>query len=161
MGFTIENSISIITVFIQGIISFLSPCILPIIPVYLGYLSGIGQTDEETGEVTYPKKQVIVNTIFFVVGIAFAFLLLGISFTTVGQFLNENHILFARISGLIMILFGLYQIGLLGHFKFLEKEYRIGLKLDKLPASPLTTLLLGFTFSFAWTPCIGPVYSVK
>ncbi|MFQ9800115.1 MAG: cytochrome c biogenesis CcdA family protein [Clostridia bacterium] len=73
MGFTIETSIPFITVFLQGILSFFSPCVLPLVPLYIGYLSGGAKTVDANGEVQYRKRTVMLNTLFFVIGISFAF----------------------------------------------------------------------------------------
>ncbi len=96
------------------------------------------------------------HTVFFVLGVSFAFFLLGLGFSAMGNFLKENQIWFARIGGVIVILFGLYQMGFLGKSYFLGKERRLPFKMDLLAMSPVTALVMGFTFSFAWTPCVGP-----
>ena len=112
MGFEIETGVSVITVLIQGLLSFFSPCVLPLVPLYVSYLAGgTGQVDEE-GRVHYPRRKVLINTCFFVLGVSGAFFLLGFGFTALGMFFQDNRIWFARISGIIMILMGLYQLGL-------------------------------------------------
>lgn len=124
MGFSLEISVPVLTVFFQGLLSFFSPCVLPLIPIYIGYLSGgTGQIGED-GRIHFKRSKVLFHTVFFVLGVSFAFFLLGLGFSAMGNFLKENQIWFARIGGVIVILFGLYQ--------------------------------MGFTFSFAWTPCVGP-----
>lgn len=155
MGFSIETSISAITVFLQGVISFFSPCVLPLVPLYVSYLAGGAKTVEEDGTVRYPRGRVMLNTLFFVIGVSFAFFLLGFGFSAAGRFFSGNRVLFARIGGVIIILFGLYQLGLFGS-RVLGQKHQLPFKLDKLAMNPLTALLLGFTFSFAWTPCVGP-----
>ena len=159
MGFTIETSVPVLTVFIQGLLSFFSPCVLPLVPLYVSYLSGGAKTVDEEGNIHYPRAKVLVNTLFFVLGISAAFFLLGISFTALGQFFGRNQTLFARVSGIIMILFGLYQLGLLGKSMSLEREHRLPFLLDRWAMGPVPALVLGFTFSFAWTPCVGPTLS--
>ena len=159
MGFTIETSVPVLTVFIQGLLSFFSPCVLPLVPLYVSYLSGGAKTVDEAGNIHYPRKKILINTLFFVLGISGAFFLLGISFTALGQFLGRNQILFARVSGIVMILFGLYQLGLFGRSMSLEREHRLPFLLDRWTMGPVPALVLGFTFSFAWTPCVGPTLS--
>ena len=77
MGFSLETSIPVLTVFVQGLLSFFSPCVLPLIPLYVGYLAGGAAKTNDDGTVEYPRKKVFVNTLFFVVGVSFAFFLLG------------------------------------------------------------------------------------
>lgn len=156
MGFDLSISISALTVFLQGIFSFFSPCVLPLVPLYIGYLSGGAKTVDENGVIRYRRGKVMVNTVGFVVGVSFAFFLLGFGFTAAGQFFSKNQIWFTRIGGVLIILFGLYQLGVFGASRFLSTERRLPFRLDRMTMSPLTALVLGFTFSFAWTPCVGP-----
>ena len=157
MNFTFETTVPALTVFFQGLLSFFSPCVLPIVPLYISYFSGGAKTVDADGTIHYPRGRVLLNTLFFVLGISAAFFLLGFGFTALGQFFSDNRAWFARISGIIMILFGLYQLGVFGRSGKLEQEHRLPLRLDRLAMGPLPALLLGFTFSFAWTPCVGPV----
>ena len=159
MGFTLEISVPVLTVFLQGLLSFFSPCVLPLVPLYVGYLAGGAQRVDGSGTIRYPRGRVMGNTLCFVVGVSFAFFLLGLGFTALGRFFSDNQALFARASGVIMILFGIYQFGFLGRSSALERERRLPLRLDRLAMNPLVALALGFTFSFAWTPCVGPALS--
>lgn len=156
MGFSLDVSVPALTVFLQGLVSFLSPCVLPLIPLYIGYLSGGTRTVGEDGKVTYKRSKVMTNTIFFVVGVSFAFFLLGFGVSTLGHFFNRNQMMFARIGGILIILFGLYQLGVFGTSAVLGREHRLPFRLDSMAMSPVTALIMGFTFSFAWTPCVGP-----
>ena len=155
MNLTIETGISSVTVFFQGLISFFSPCVLPLIPLYIGYLSGGAKTVDENGNILYKRSRIMRNTLFFVLGISFAFFLLGFGFTAIGRFFHNYQTWFTRIGGIIVILFGLYQLGLFGSSS-LSKEHRLHFQPDSLAMNPLTALILGFTFSFAWTPSVGP-----
>ena len=159
MGLTITDSISVITVLLQGFLSFFSPCVLPLLPLYIGYLSGGASASDQGGERVFDRKKVLLNTLFFVIGIGFSFFLLGFGMRAVGRFFSGNRILFARIGGIIVILFGLYQTGILGTSSALMKERRLPVRFDKMAVSPLTALIMGFVFSFAWTPCVGPTLS--
>lgn len=155
MGFTLEAGVSAFTVFLQGILSFFSPCVLPLVPLYIGYLAGGTKVQQEDGTIRYQRKKVMINTLFFVLGVSFAFFLLGLGFSVAGRFFHNSSRLFVTIGGIIVILFGLYQLGVFGG-KLLQKERRLPFRLDRVAMNPLVALVLGFTFSFAWTPCVGP-----
>ena len=157
MGFSLETSIPALTVFVQGLLSFFSPCVLPLIPLYVGYLAGGAGKRAEDGTIEYPRKKVLVNTLFFVVGVSFAFFLLGFGFTALGQFFTGNQRLFSIVAGVVMAAFGLYMLGAFGKTRAIETERRLPFNLGKFAMNPLVALVLGFTFSFAWTPCVGPV----
>lgn len=156
MGLTITQSIPAITVFVQGLLSFFSPCVLPLLPLYLGYLSGGGKQTDAQGNIVYHRGVILRNTLFFVLGISFALFLLGLGFSAAGQFFQRYETVFNIVCGVIVILFGLYQLGVFGMLPFMAGEHRLPLRLDKLSMNPLTALVMGFSFSFSWTPCIGP-----
>ena len=145
-----QDLILILTVFLQGALSFFSPCVLPVVPLYLGYLAAGAK--EKSGR----RRRILINTLFFVLGISFAFFLLGLGFSAVGRFFSGNRALFARLGGILVILLGVYQLGIFGSSTALSQERRLPLRIDRLAMGPLPALLLGFVFSFAWTPCVGP-----
>lgn len=171
MGFSIETSVSAVTVFIQGLLSFFSPCVLPLVPLYLGYLAGgvgagtdsAGSSDgrpdaagSDAGAGKRQKLRLFFRVLCFTIGISAAFFILGLGASAAGSFFSEQRMLFARIGGILIVLFGLYQLGVFGSSKLLGGEHRIPLRLEKMSMSPVTALIMGFTFSFAWTPCVGP-----
>ena len=151
MGFTIETGVSAAAVFIQGLLSFFSPCVLPLVPLYFGYLAGGVGMDEEGG-----RLKLFFRVLCFTLGISGAFFVLGLGASALGEFFSEQRMLFARIGGILIILFGLYQLGVFGSSRILGGEHRLPLRLEKMTMSPITALIMGFTFSFAWTPCVGP-----
>lgn len=157
MNLNIETGIPFITVFIQGLLSFFSPCILPLVPLYISYLAGGMYRTDENGNVSYPRKKVLIHTLFFILGIGFAFILLGLGFTAFARFFSGNKVWFIRIGGLIMIGFGLYQLGFFRKSQPMQQTHRLSFSMEGKTFGPLMALLLGFTFSFAWTPCVGPV----
>ena len=156
MGFDVNVSVSAVTVFFQGILSFFSPCVLPLLPLYIGYLSGGTGVRGEDGVIRYDRKKVMLHTLFFVVGVSFAFVLLGLGATALGAFFQRYQVWFSRIGGALVMLFGLYQLGVFGTSQTLSRERRLPFRMDKWTMSPVTALVMGFTFSFAWTPCVGP-----
>lgn len=156
MGFSLDISVPALTVFVQGILSFFSPCVLPLLPLYIGYLSGGTAKRGEDGRMYYERKKVMVHTLFFVLGVSFAFFVLGFGVSALGRFFKGNQTLFARIGGIFVILMGAYQLGIFGTSAFLSRERRLPFSMGSLAMSPVVAFLLGFTFSFAWTPCVGP-----
>ena len=159
MGFDLTVSIPVLTVFAQGVLSFLSPCVFPLIPLYIGYLSGGAGTKDARGNWHYPRRRVLVNTLFFVLGISFTFFLLGLGFSAAGSFFQEHQNVFAKAGGVLVVILGLYQLGVFGSSRLLGNEHRLPFRMDHMAMSPLTALLMGFSFSFAWTPCVGPALS--
>jgi len=157
-GIAVTSSVNFILVFFEGILSFFSPCVIPLIPVYMGYLAGGGKKEYEDGRIVYDQKKVFIYTMFFALGISFAFFVLGMSFTTLGRFFGNNKLLFTRIGGILIVLLGLFQLGIF-EFKFLQKERKIHINLADKKINPAIAFIMGFTFSFAWTPCIGPALS--
>lgn len=157
-GLVPVESVSFIIVFLEGLLSFFSPCVIPLIPIYVSYLSGNAKKTDDNGIVTYQRAKVFLHTLFFVLGISFAFFILGMSFTALGSFFNKNQILFTRIGGIIIIILGLYQLGIF-EFKFLQRERKFHLNLGDRKINPILAFIMGFTFSFAWTPCVGPALS--
>ena len=151
-GFDLSVSVSLVTVFVQGILSFFSPCVLPLLPLYLGYLSG-SMGDAQGAQTSRAKT--LVNTLFFVIGISAAFFLLALGMTALGQALHQYQKIIIQVGGILIITFGLFQLGVFRPMA-LEQDRRIRFPLQKLAMSPLVALVFGFTFSFAWTPCVGP-----
>ncbi len=145
MGFTIQNGVSALTVFAQGLLSFFSPCVLPLVPVYLSYLSGGAQ------QTRHRRRKLLVSTVFFVLGISFAFFVLGMGVSALGQFFSGARVWIARIGGILLIVMGGIQLFGGGFTHELRLPFHL-----KSTINPFTALLLGFTFSFAWTPCVGP-----
>ena len=151
--------ISVIAVFLQGLFSFFSPCVLPLLPVYFGYLSGVTAERNADGSLRFDRGRIMINTLFFVLGISAAFFLLGLGASAAGSALIKHQKVITRAGGILMILFGLYQSGLLGEWGFLAKERRLTFQFETMAASPVMAFVFGFVFSFAWTPCVGPMLS--
>tara|TARA_B110000438_G_scaffold288653_1_gene322359 strand:- start:883 stop:1599 length:717 start_codon:yes stop_codon:yes gene_type:complete len=136
--------------FLAGLISFLSPCVLPLIPGYISYISG-------TSFEKLPKKKrnsIVIRTIFFTFGFSFVFIALGLTASFIGKFFLSNSELFRIVAGLIIILFSLQLIGVI-NFKFLNKDIRV--YTDQYSHSLAFPFIVGSAFGFGWTPCIGPI----
>ena len=159
MNAVLTSDISVIAVFLQGLFSFFSPCVLPLLPVYFGYLSGGTAEHNPDGSLRFDRGKVLLNTLLFVLGISTAFFLLGLGASAAGGALIKQQKLITRIGGILMILFGLYQSGLLGEWGFLARERRLPFRIETMTASPVMAFVFGFVFSFAWTPCVGPMLS--
>ena len=150
MGFDLQTSVSTLTVFFQGLLSFFSPCVLPLVPLYLSYLAG-GAPEAALDKAA--RRRTLINTFFFVLGISFAFFLLGMGFTALGQFFSRYRTAFTVAGGIVVLLMGVWQLFFGG---ISTKELRLPFRLDKWAMGPIPALVMGFTFSFAWTPCVGP-----
>ncbi len=149
------ESVGLFTAFLFGILSFLSPCVLPLVPGYISFISGL--SFEELRESSSAKKfliKTLLSSLFFVLGFSVVFVSLGASATAVGKFLSENMNWIAKVAGVIIVLFGLHMTGI-WKIKFLNYEAK--LKISGKPLGLLGAFLIGFAFAFGWTPCIGPV----
>jgi cytochrome c-type biogenesis protein len=137
-----------------GLLSFLSPCVLPVVPPYLAYMSGISMS--EMTSATEARKRVILPALFFVMGLSTIFLLLGFAASKLGIFFLSNQEWFNRIAGIIVITFGLHFLGLI-RIPFLMREAR--LDAGDQGGSAFGAFLLGLAFAAGWTPCNGPILS--
>lgn len=138
-----------ILVFFEGLFSFFSPCVLPLIPLYVGYLSGQNHNEENP-----TRKKLFFLTTCFIIGIFIAIFLLNVSVQFISSFFKEHMTLITRMGGVLIILLGLYQFGILKSNK-LSQTKRFSFN-KHFPSQFLFAFILGFTFGFAWTPCIGP-----
>lgn len=136
-----------IILFLEGIITFISPCILPMVPIYISYFMG-SNTDNGNN-----KNKGFINSLAFVIGFAFIFTLLGGMAGKFGNLINEYMNIFNIISGILLIIFGLNYIGIL-KVNILQRTFRINNVLKS--NSIISSLLFGFVFGVGWTPCVGP-----
>ncbi|EQE83616.1 UNVERIFIED_CONTAM: cytochrome C biogenesis protein CcsB [Clostridioides difficile] len=148
------QNVNLFLVFIEGIVSFFSPCILPILPIYLSILSNSSVENLKEGKTSFIGSSLFKNTIFFALGISTTFFILGSSVKVLSMFFNENKDLIMFIGGIIIIIMGLFYMGIIKS-SILNREKRFNVKFKEMRA--ITAFLLGFTFSFGWTPCIGPI----
>lgn len=147
---------SVFTLFLEGLLSFLSPCVLPLVPLYMSYLSINGKQEDEQGNVSYKMGNVLLMTVFFILGISVIFVVLALSIDLVKPFVEKYKEIISIIGGTIIIIFGLNEIGLI-HIDVLNLESKIKLNVDSKNMNYLKAFLLGFVFAFGWSPCIGPM----
>ncbi|MGR3660815.1 MAG: cytochrome c biogenesis CcdA family protein [Paracoccaceae bacterium] len=146
---------AMIVALMAGLLSFLSPCVLPIVPPYLAYMSGISMGEMTDG--VSARRKTILPALFFVMGLSTVFLFLGFTASAFGAFFLHNQVAFARISGVVIIIFGLHFLNVF-RIPILDREAR--LDAGDRGGSAFGAYILGLAFAFGWTPCIGPQLGV-
>jgi cytochrome c-type biogenesis protein len=166
---------SLLAAFFAGLLSFISPCVLPLVPGYLSFISGVS-LDQLRGPavagvpshgeaaaiaVAWPRgdatRQVFFASLAFVFGFSLVFVALGATASTIGNFLFQQSTIIAKIMGALLIVFGLHTMGVLKiPFLYAEKRFDTG---SQKPAGPIGAFIVGLAFAFGWTPCIGPILS--
>ena len=151
---SLEVQVSLPLAFIAGLVSFLSPCILPVVPSYLAFITGLTLEDLREGSAAQARSAALVNSVLFVVGFSAVFMTMGWVATSLGQAVARALPWLTRAGGVVMIVFGLYMVGIL-RIPALARDRRV--HLSSRPARPLGSLVVGIAFGAGWTPCIGPV----
>lgn len=151
----ISQEVTYIGAFIAGLLSFLSPCVLPLIPSYIMYISGISYADLHAEHPSHVIRQkTIFHSLCFVCGFTAVFVLLGASATYIGSFLSAHATVIRKVGGILLVLLGIHVTGLLP-FRFLLREKRVSI--THKPAGYAGSFLVGIAFAAGWTPCIGPI----
>ena len=141
--------------FIAGILSFLSPCVLPLVPPYLCYLAGVGLEDlTDSDDASDVRKKAFSRTSFFVLGFTTVFVALGAGASTFGQVIADNFHILEKVAGVIIIILGLHIAGLF-KITLLHREARF--YTEKKPTGLIGSYVVGLAFAFGWTPCVGPI----
>ncbi len=147
----------IIPAFIAGILTFLAPCTLPLVPGYLGFISGVSTQDlQDPLKAKSSRRKIFLNGLLFVIGFSFIFIILGSLFGLGGAALIKYRLWLSRIGGIFVIFFGLFMIGIL-KLPFLNVEKRVSSIKFLKPGNPASSLIFGATFALGWTPCVGPI----
>jgi cytochrome c-type biogenesis protein len=153
--YSVMDTISITIAFVAGILSFLSPCVLPLVPGYISFLSGMSLEELREGA---NRRKVLrragLTSVFFVIGFSIVFVALGASATFVGKLLAKHIMIFTRIAGIVIVILGLHLLGVM-RIGWLNYEKR--LKIKRFRPGFLGAVMIGFAFGFGWTPCIGPI----
>ena len=150
-----QENVSLLAAFTAGLISFISPCVLPLIPAYLSFISGVSVEEMKSRDrKSEVLKKVSLNTLLFILGFSVVFIALGASATFIGDFLLSKLSIFNKIAGAIIMLLGLHLLGVF-RIRFLNYEKRFHSR--SRPLGLFGSFLVGLAFAFGWTPCIGPI----
>lgn len=153
-----SDQVTLLAAFVAGFLSFISPCVLPLIPGYVSFVSGMSLEEMRgTGDpasMAASRRQVLLTSLSFVIGFSLVFIALGASASAIGKFLVDKLPLLGKIAGAVIIVFGLHTMGVF-RIAMLETEKRVQAR--RKPAGPLGAVLVGIAFAFGWTPCIGPI----
>lgn len=149
------ENLNILSSFFAGILSFLSPCVLPLLPGYISFISGESIETLTTSSSSTPRFKAVLGAVFFGLGFTLVFVALGASATSLGKFLNEYRFILERVAGVVVIILGIHMLGIFKINKLLNQRkwnYRKG-------QGPffIEAFILGVAFVFGWTPCIGPI----
>ena len=150
-----SSNISFFGAFIAGFLSFLSPCVLPLIPSYITYITGLSFADLQAEHPSHKvRQQTIIHSLLFIAGFTCVFMIMGFSASFLGDFLQDHKTAIRRVGGVLIVIFGVHVSGLFD-LGMLLKEKR--LTLHRKPAGYLGSFIVGIAFAAGWTPCIGPI----
>jgi len=147
--------VSLIAAFLAGVVSFVSPCVLPLVPSYITFITGVSFDELTAGQQNARVRRLtIIHSLAFIVGFSIVFISLGATATATGQFLRDHQDTLRIAGGVLIILFGIYLTGVI-HIPVLSRERKF--QLTRKPLGILGSVLVGITFAAGWTPCIGPI----
>lgn len=150
-----ESNITLLLAFGAGLLSFISPCCLPLYPSFLSYITGITAEEVKKGQMVF-RRQAMFHTLFFIIGFSIIFLALGLSTSLLGSLFSAYQDLLRQVGGIVLVLLGLIMVGLF-KTEILMKSWKIELK--KRPLGYLGSVVIGITYAAGWTPCVGPILS--
>jgi cytochrome c-type biogenesis protein len=154
-----EENVTLLAAFGAGLLSFISPCVLPLVPGYLSYVSGLSLddlrgTNQSVAASSNTRTRILVASLAFILGFSLVFVALGATASAAGQFLIERLPILSRLAGAVIILFGLHTMGVL-RIEWLYQTKQVQTR--RKPAGPFGAMLVGAAFAFGWTPCLGPI----
>lgn len=149
-----SGGVGVVVAFSAGLFSFLSPCVLPLFPSYVSFITGMSVSDLTADLSGAARRRVMLHAVAFVLGFSLVFVALGASFSAAGQFLLDYRNLIRQVGGVLIVLFGLYIAGV---FKLAAMGRTMQFQLREKPAGYLGSLVVGVTFAIGWTPCVGPI----
>lgn len=150
----------VIPSFIAGLLTFLAPCTLPLVPGYLGFISGASIRDiQDPSKSKTIKRKIFINGLLYVAGFSLVFIALGTLFGLAGSALAQYRVWLSRAGGVMVIFFGLYMMHIfkLKFFDFLNREKKFNFASSLVPGEPTSSFFFGMTFAAGWTPCVGPI----
>jgi cytochrome c-type biogenesis protein len=149
-----SEPLGIVVAFTAGLFSFLSPCVLPLFPSYLSFVTGMSVADLQSDLTAAARRRVIVHALAFVIGFSLVFVSLGASFSVAGQILLDYRDPIRQVGGVLIVIFGLYIAGVLNFGPFSRTRQW---QLREKPAGYAGSFVVGLTFAIGWTPCVGPI----
>ncbi|MEX2272293.1 MAG: cytochrome c biogenesis protein CcdA [Vicinamibacterales bacterium] len=147
--------VSLFAAFGAGFLSFISPCVLPLIPGYISYISGMSLEDMRTADAG-ARRRLIIATLFFILGFSIIFMAMGASASAIGKLLLQHLRIVQKVAGVIIAILGLHLMGVF-RFGWLNRDARV--HTSRKPVTPAGAIVVGMAFGFGWTPCIGPILS--
>src|SRR5438046_5250706 len=154
MGSPVGETLGVLVAFTAGLFSFLSPCVLPLFPSYLSFVTGMSVADLQADLTAAARRRVLLHSVAFVVGFSVVFVTLGASFSAASQVLLDYRDWIRRVGGVLIVIFGLYIAGVLRVGIFGRTQQ---LQLREQPAGYVGSFIVGLTFAIGWTPCVGPI----
>ena len=164
-----EGNVTLLAAFVAGLLSFISPCVLPLIPGYLSFISGLSLDEMRGGAMMagggaavavaappHVRRRILLSSLAFILGFSIVFVAIGASASAIGQVVAGRLPILGRLAGIVIIFFGLHTMGVL-RIEWLYTEKRV--QTTRRPAGLVGAVLVGIAFAFGWTPCIGPILS--
>lgn len=152
--------VNLFVAFTAGLVSFLAPCVVPLVPAYISYISGVSVSElTQSTDTSKYRNKVLLNSLLYVLGFSSVFVIMGLGATALSRTIIVNRLELIRFGGFFIILFGLYSMGLFNKLGFAQKEFQFQLPQSVRNIKYLGPFLLGNTFALAWTPCVGAVFA--